>query len=158
MIAAADRILDAAIQRLPSCLAHLPEEVRPSADELSQSLRRDYKINGLEVDVKVSVRSGSLPKAWLASLEQKEGDIPRAAVAVSKITGWLLGVDKKEQNQLLDKINKEVNTQKRNQMINQVSQGLSDLMGIAVELEVLDQSPKIVSSSSVRQVSIRRRM
>ena len=160
MIAAADSILDAAIARLPGYLSQLPPDSRPSPDQLSQALRREYRIKGPQVEVDVSVHKSRLPENWLSAIDSQppeEKPVPGVVVLASRITGWFFGVGKKDQDKIIDQVHKEALEKKKENVIQKVGSGLAELLGVALEIEVISQAPSLVNSNAIRQVSLRRR-
>lgn len=161
MIAAADNILDAAIARMPGYLSNLPVSSRPSLEQLSQALRRDYRIKGPQVEVDISFRSSQLPAPLLASVNGQarlRRPVPGIVLAFSRLTGWVFGVGKQDQNKVIDQVHKEFIEREREILVHKVSTGLAELFGVALEIEVVNQTPALTKTQAIRQVSIRRGM
>jgi hypothetical protein len=159
MIAAADRILDAAIARMPEYLFNLPPPSRPSLEQLAKAMRREYRIKGPRIEVDISVRKSHLPESLMASINaypQKDKSVPTLVIAVSRVTGWVFGVPKKEQDKIIDQVHQETLEKKRETLIHKVGSGLAELLGVALEIEVVNQSSSLTNSPAIRQVSVRR--
>lgn len=161
MMAAADRLVDGAVNKMPGYLKVLPQEVRPSVADIASALRRSYRLNGNRLEVDVSMRRDSLPGAWVESLSAPEflpdpNHIPWPIRWTALIMGWWMGVNAKDRQKVMKEAHEATIKQRRAKIEDEICRGLMQLASAAVEIELRAGASDLVGKNDIRRISIAR--
>ena len=159
MIDTADRLVDAAVGKMPGYMEAIPQEVRPSAADIAASLRRSYRLKGNKLEVDLAMRQDSLPRAWIDSLNDPQFQanpdrIPWPIRWTARIMGWWMGISQKDRKKVMQEAHAATILHRRNKIEEEICRGMMQMTGAAVEVELHGIMPVIIGQGTVRRVSI----